>query len=75
MCRVLCTLVVEETGELDEIKVVESIHEEASKEALRVFEFMPNWTPGFQNNLPVEVQFNLPIFFQPPIILSPFSSK
>jgi TonB family protein len=60
---VLCTFSVEKTGELTNIKVLKSIHEEASEEAIRVISGMPNWTPGFQNNLPVRVQFNFPIYF------------
>lgn len=33
------------------------------KEAIRVVNSMPKWTPGMQNGKPVRVQYNLPVKF------------
>jgi TonB family protein len=61
--RIFCTFVVEPTGELSGIRILRGIGSGCDEEVVRIMNIMPWWTPGFQNNKPVRVQFNLPIFF------------
>lgn len=60
---VYITFVVENTGEINEVKVLRGVSggPDCDKEALRIITIMPRWNPGLQNGRPVRVSFNLPI--------------
>lgn len=60
---VYVTFVVAPDGQLDDVRVLRGRSPELDEEALRVVKNMPSWSPGFENGLPVSVQFNLPIKF------------
>ena len=60
---VYVTYVVSVDGSLRDIRVLRGVAPEINREAIRVVNEMPPWTPGFQNGFPVDVQFNLPIKF------------
>ena len=57
------TFVVEKDGRGTNIKILRGIGGGCDEEAIRVVKNMPNWIPGKQRNVPVRVQFNLPISF------------
>lgn len=62
--RVFLSFVVSETGEVSDIKVLKGIGYGCDTEAVRVLKKFPNWKPGKQNGIPVNVRYNLPINFQ-----------
>ena len=62
---VLCELVVEKDGSINEAKVLKSSgYQLLDIEALRVVLNMPKWTAGKQDGDSVRVQFALPISFK-----------
>ena len=61
---VIVTFVVEKDGSLTNIQVLKNIGGGCGDEAVRIIKMMPDWIPGKQNELPVRVQFNLPVRFK-----------
>lgn len=61
--RVYVQFVVSTKGKITNAVVVRGIDPSCDKEALRVVNTMPGWTPGRQNGMPVRVQFTIPINF------------
>lgn len=61
--RVFVTFVVEKDGKITNVRVLRGIGGGCDEEALKVVEKMPQWIPGKQRNVPVRVQFNMPINF------------
>ena len=62
--RVVLQFVVNQDGSIVEIEVFRSIDSSLDKEAIRVVNLMPKWTPGEQRGKPVRVKFTLPIQFR-----------
>jgi TonB family protein len=62
--RVILSFVVEETGEITDIEVVEGVSPDLDKEAVRVAKLMPHWSPAIQNNKFVRVRYTLPVIFR-----------
>lgn len=62
--RVYVTFVVEDDGEITDIKLLRGIGGGCDEEAVRVISIMPSWKPGLQRGKPVRTQFNLPIKFK-----------
>jgi TonB family protein len=60
---VLLSFVVNEIGEITDIKIINSVGGGCDEEAIRVVQNMPKWNPGKLCNRPVSVYFNLPIKF------------
>jgi periplasmic protein TonB len=60
---VIVTFVVEKDGSITGVEVLRDIGGGCGEEALRVVKAMPKWNEGRQNNVPVRVQFTLPIKF------------
>lgn len=56
--------VVEKNGKITHVKIMRDIGGECGKEAKRVVQSMPNWSPGKQGDNPTRVQFNLPVKFK-----------
>ncbi len=61
--RIFINFIVEKDGAVTHAKVLRGIGHGCDKEALRVVENMPPWTPGMQRGKPVRVSFNLPVKF------------
>lgn len=61
--RVYVSFVVDEKGNVVDTKVVRSPDENLSREALRVINSMPQWTPGKQRDRNVRVAYTLPVNF------------
>jgi TonB family protein len=55
--------IVEKDGSQSQFKVLRGIKDSFNEEALRVLKLMPNWTPGMQRNVPVRVQYIVPVKF------------
>lgn len=62
--RVVIRFVVTATGAIDEVKVMRGLDPSCDREAVRVVQSMPKWTPGRQNGKNVAVYFTLPILFR-----------
>ncbi len=54
---------INEFGEVTEPEVIQSLHESADSEAIRVIR-EAKFKPGIVDGLPVRVQFNMPVFFR-----------
>ena len=61
--QVMVSFIIEQDGSISNVEVVEGLHPEADREAVRVVEMMPNWIPGKTRNRPVRVQFHMPVNF------------
>lgn len=62
--RVIVAFVVNRDGSISDPKVARRIDPALDKEALRVINSMPRWTPGKQNGKNVRVNYTLPIYFR-----------
>ena len=62
--RVYAQFVVNRDGSIVDIKIVRSPDPYLSKEAERVLQKMPRWSPGKQRGKPVRVKFSLPVNFR-----------
>ena len=62
--RVLVQFVVNKDGSIVDPKVLRSVDPSLDKEAMRVVQAMPKWTPGKQRGKPVRVRFTLPVTFR-----------
>ena len=62
--RVILSFVVEKDGSIGDIQVVKSPDPSLSKEAIRVVQAMPKWTPGKQNGKAVRVRFSTTLNFK-----------
>jgi len=62
--RVIVRFVVNENGEISDVKVQRGIGGGCDEEAVRVVKNMPKWKPGKQNGRAVPVYFTLPIAFR-----------
>ena len=64
--RVKVEFLVDKTGKVRDVKVVESMDKELDKEAVRVCKLLPDFIPATVNGKPVDVWFTLPVRFKIP---------
>ncbi len=62
--RVIVQTIITKEGKITEPKVVKSVSPELDAEALRVVKLMPNWNPGKQRGIAVNVKYNIPFTFK-----------
>ncbi|HMT36325.1 MAG TPA: energy transducer TonB, partial [Chitinophagaceae bacterium] len=62
--KVVVNFVVNESGDISDVKVMRGIKYGCDEEAMRVVRGMPNWKAGKQNGKAVKVSYSLPITFQ-----------
>ena len=62
--RVIVQFIVNKEGNITQPTILRSVSPELDAEAIRVVDSMPQWTPGKQRGMPVNVKFTLPISFQ-----------
>ena len=62
--RVLLSFIVERDGSLSDIKVIQSVNEHLSEEAIRVVKSSPKWTPGKHQGELMRVKYIVPIDFR-----------
>jgi TonB family protein len=61
--KVFVQFVIDEHGKVTGSKIIRGVAPVLDKEALRVINIMPDWTPGKQEGKAVKVAFTLPIMF------------
>lgn len=66
--RVKVEFLVDKTGKVCDVKVVESLDKDFDKEAVRVCKLLPDFIPATVNGNPVDVWFSLPIKFNIPAV-------
>lgn len=62
--RVIVSYVVEKDGSITNVQVVRSAEASLDKEAVRVVEAMPKWTPGKLKGEIVRVKYTLPVQYR-----------
>ena len=62
--RVSVQFTVNKDGSIVDAEVVKGVDPSLDKEALRVINAMPKWTPGKQRGKPVRVKFTVPVTFR-----------
>ncbi len=62
--RVVCSFVVDTTGKVVDVKVLQRVHPSLDSEAKRIISASPRWTPGIQRGKKVRVRYNFPVVFQ-----------
>ncbi len=62
--RVIVQFIVDEKGNLSDVKVAKSVEPYLDAEAVRVVKSMPRWNPGMQNGKAVKVRYTLPVTFR-----------
>lgn len=64
--RVIVEFVITETGKVTDARVVRGRHPALDKEALRIVNSLPDWTPGIEkvNGSPSRVTYHLPVTFR-----------
>ena len=60
---VLIDFVVETTGKIARVRVVEQAHPLMDKESVRLISAMKLWTPGMKDDEPLPVKYTLPVNF------------
>ncbi len=63
--RVFLQFVVRTDGSVTDVMVVKGLGFGCDQEAIRVVKNMPKWSPGKQRDIPVNVQYVLPVAFEP----------
>lgn len=61
--RVIVEFIVDQEGQVSQVRVVRGITDEADKEAMRVVKMLPTFLPGKLNGQPVRTKMILPIRF------------
>lgn len=62
--RVICSFTVNKDGRVTDAVVLRGVDASLDKEALRIINSMPAWTPGKQRGKAVRVKYTLPIMFR-----------
>ena len=62
--RVIVQFVVDKTGQVGDVKVVRSVDADLDREAVRVVQTLPAFTPAFRLGKPVSVWYTLPVNFK-----------
>ena len=62
--RVFVTFVIDKKGKVKDVEIIKGVDPNLDKEAKRVIESLPKFTPGKQRGKAVRVQFTVPISFK-----------
>lgn len=62
--KVFLSFIVETSGQITNVKVERALGGGTDEEAVRLLEASPKWDPGYVDNTPVRVKYNLPIGFK-----------
>jgi len=62
--RVILQFVVDEEGNVGDVKVMRGVSQSLDEEAIRVVAMSPKWTPGSQKGKNVNVRYVFPVIFQ-----------
>ncbi|HEY3390241.1 MAG TPA: energy transducer TonB, partial [Prolixibacteraceae bacterium] len=61
--KVIVTFIVNKNGKVENAKVVQAVDPALDKEAIRVISMLPDWKPGKQRGVNVDVVYTMPIEF------------
>ena len=61
---VLLLVIIDKSGKVRDIISKGSPDKILEREAIRVVKLMPNWSPGIQNDIAVDVQVSIPVMFK-----------
>lgn len=61
---VVCSFIIDKDGSITDVEIVRGIDVSLDKEAMRVINLMPKWSPGMQRDKPVRVKYTMPIRFR-----------
>jgi TonB family protein len=73
--QVFVKFVVDKTGNITNAKISRGVDPSLDKEALRIVNSLPNWTPGKQNGEAVDVAYEMPVNFKMPADYRPKSHE
>ncbi|MDO5442646.1 MAG: M56 family metallopeptidase [Bacteroidia bacterium] len=62
--RVYVSFVIDENGNITDVKTIKSISEDLDNEAIRVVSSSPAWEPGKKDGRTVKVTYTLPVIFE-----------
>ncbi len=62
--KVFVQFVINQRGEVENVKIARGVDPALDKEAIRVVQSLPKWKPGSQRGKPVKVSYTVPINFQ-----------
>lgn len=62
--RVMVEFIIEKDGSISNVAIVKSVEERLDNEAKRVMSIMPDWTPGYNGDVPVRVKYTVPVNFK-----------
>jgi protein TonB len=62
--RITLHFVIDEKGRMTQVEVVQGVHPSLDREAARVIESSPDWTPGKQGIRAVRVSYYFPVIFR-----------
>lgn len=62
--KVFVQFVINQRGEVENVKIARGVDPALDKEAIRVVQNLPKWKPGSQRGKPVKVSYTVPINFQ-----------
>lgn len=58
------SFVITKKGDITQIALLSSVSPDLDSEAVRLVRNMPSWSPGVKDGVPVNVKYNLPVYFQ-----------
>lgn len=61
--KVYVRFMVNRTGKIENVNVVQPVHPLLDKEAVRIVRTLPDWRPAYQNGRPVSVWYTIPVVF------------
>lgn len=62
--KVVCSFVIDKTGRIEQVSLVESLDTSLDREVMRVINNMPAWKPGKNHGMAVRVKFVVPVSFR-----------
>ncbi len=62
--KVVAQFIVNTDGSISDLKLTKRLHPQCDREALRVLQMMPRWTPGVENDKPCRTRVCIPIVFK-----------
>ena len=62
--RVTVQFTIDKDGSVKDVKVLRGVDSSLDKEAVRVIQKSPKWSPGKQRGKPAKVKYTFPIIFQ-----------
>ena len=63
---VVCQFVIDKTGQLINIRIIEGLNEDFDLEVIRVLSLSPKWKPGANRGEAVNFMFTIPVHFRIP---------